>query len=152
LPIRTVLFATDFSEGSQFVFRLASSIAGDYSARLVVATVAEPPPFVTYGEMEKAFQDPVGYKQEIQENLHRFRALDPKVKVEYRLEQGDPVNTILRLAQEYPVDLIVMGTHGRKGLGRLLMGSVAEAALRKAPCLVLTVRTPSVAKEAVEKA
>ena len=49
---------------------------------------------------------------------------------------------ILRIAREIPSDLIVMGTHGRTGLSRLLMGSVAEQVLRQAPCPVLTVKTP----------
>jgi nucleotide-binding universal stress UspA family protein len=64
------------------------------------------------------------------------------VTVEHHLKEGDPATEILRLAEERKVDVIVMGTHGRTGLGRLLMGSVAEQIVRKAPCPVLTVRLP----------
>jgi nucleotide-binding universal stress UspA family protein len=53
------------------------------------------------------------------------------------------VAEILRMAGEESCDLIVMGTHGRTGLGRLLMGSVAEHIVRKAPCLVLTLKSPT---------
>jgi hypothetical protein len=60
--------------------------------------------------------------------------------VEYRLVEGEPVREILRAARETACDLIVTGTHGRSGLDRLLMGSVAEQLLRKAPCPVLTVK------------
>ena len=59
-----------------------------------------------------------------------------------RVHEGDPATQIVRVAQETRCDLIVLGTHGRTGLGRLLMGSVAEQVLRKAPCPVLTVKTP----------
>jgi nucleotide-binding universal stress UspA family protein len=64
------------------------------------------------------------------------------VKPEHRAVEGDAVHEILTFAKENPCDLIVMGTHGRTGLGRFLMGSVAEGVVRKAPCPVLTVKTP----------
>jgi nucleotide-binding universal stress UspA family protein len=54
---------------------------------------------------------------------------------------GNPSTEICRIAQEYRSDLIVMGTHGRTGLARLFMGSVAEHVVRSAPCAVLVVRT-----------
>jgi nucleotide-binding universal stress UspA family protein len=63
-----------------------------------------------------------------------------KIRVEHHLREGDPATEILALAQEIGCDLIVIGTHGRTGVGRLLMGSVAEAVLRRAPCPVLTVK------------
>jgi nucleotide-binding universal stress UspA family protein len=66
---------------------------------------------------------------------------DLKCPVETRLERGDPASEILRTADEFGADLIVMGTHGRSGLGRLLMGSVAEAVLREAPSPVLIARS-----------
>src|SRR5262249_48839479 len=62
--------------------------------------------------------------------------------IEYRLSEGDPAVEIIRLAAEVKANLIVMGTHGRTGLGRLMMGSVAEAVLRRAPCPVLTLKAP----------
>ena len=55
---------------------------------------------------------------------------------------GDEAEEIVHLAQEEGYDLIVIGTHGRTGLGRLLMGSVAEKVLRRAPCPVLTIKHP----------
>jgi nucleotide-binding universal stress UspA family protein len=69
--------------------------------------------------------------------------------MEYHLEAGDPATEILRVAREVPCDLIVLGTHGRTGLTRLVLGSVAEEVLRKAPCSVLTVKAPPPAAEAV---
>jgi quercetin dioxygenase-like cupin family protein len=67
---------------------------------------------------------------------------DPAVRVEHRVAEGDAPAEILSLAQALPCDLIVMGTHGRTGLSRLLAGSVAEEVLRKAACPVLAVKTP----------
>jgi quercetin dioxygenase-like cupin family protein len=61
--------------------------------------------------------------------------------VEHRLAEGDPAEETLRLAEALKCDLVVMGTHGKTGLGRLLTGSVAEAVLRKAQCPVLVVKS-----------
>jgi nucleotide-binding universal stress UspA family protein len=69
-----------------------------------------------------------------------FRLEDPKVLVEHRLVRGFAVEEILRATALTKCDLIVMGTHGRTGLGRLFVGSVAEQVLRKAPCPVVTVK------------
>lgn len=67
---------------------------------------------------------------------------DPNVKYEHRMVTGDPAGRIVELAEEENIDLIVMGTHGRTGLKRLLMGSVAEAVVRRAKCPVLTFKEP----------
>jgi nucleotide-binding universal stress UspA family protein len=78
----------------------------------------------------------------LRERLQQLRPRDPKVPVEHRLVQGDAATEMLQVAEETKCDVIVLGTHGRTGLGRLLMGSVAEQVLRKAPCPVVTVKTP----------
>jgi len=119
-PVRTILYPTDFSVCSQPALDLAFALARDCHARLIVLHVAEPALVVDYGDFEEAAD----------------------CNSEFRLEEGDPAEKILHVAQEVPCDLIVMGTHGRTGLGRLLMGSVAEKVLRRAPCPVLTVKTP----------
>ena len=79
---------------------------------------------------------------EAQKQLEQIQAANPKIRLDRRLTAGDPVAEICRLARESKTRLIVMGTHGRKGLNRLLMGSVAEQVVRKADCPVLTVRLP----------
>jgi nucleotide-binding universal stress UspA family protein len=140
LALRTILHPTDFSDYSAYAFRLACALARDYGARIVVLHVATPP-VVVYGEGVLP-PEPEGYKERLREQLHQVVSQDPKVPVEHRLVEGDAATEILRLAGETKCDLIVMGTHGRTGLGRLLMGSVAEQVVRKAPCPVLTVKTP----------
>jgi nucleotide-binding universal stress UspA family protein len=140
LAIHTILHPTDFSDRSEFAFRLGCALARDYGARLVLLHVAHPP-VVVYAE---GVVPPVpdDYMERLEEDLHRLQAPGPSVHVEHQLLEGDPVAEILAVAEKTSADLIVMGTHGRTGLGRLLMGSVAEQVVRKAPCPVLTVRTP----------
>ena len=85
---------------------------------------------------------PGGDREALAVRLCEVQSPDAKVPVEHRLEEGNPVAEILRVAQESQCDLIVMGTHGRTGLAHLLMGSIAEPVVRKATCPVLVVKTP----------
>jgi nucleotide-binding universal stress UspA family protein len=140
LAIKTILHPTDFSERSDLAFRLACSLARDHGARLIILHVAEPPvpPTPSGIPIVPAVLDLDSQREQLQ----RLRPADPKVPVEHRLIVGAAAAEILDVAEASKCDLIVMGTHGRTGLGRLLMGSVAEQVVRKAPCPVLTVKTP----------
>jgi nucleotide-binding universal stress UspA family protein len=141
MPIHTLLHPTDFSEHSRHAFQLASALARDYGARLVVLHVATPP-VSAYGGVMTPPPAPPDWRREAREQLLQVGAPESGVRVERQFEEGDPVTEILRAARESNADLIVMGTHGRTGVGRLLMGSVAEQVVRKASCPVLTLRTP----------
>lgn len=141
LPLRTILIPTDFSEGSDYALRLACSLARHFDARLVVLHVV-PPPIVGYGEGVIP-PNPQSFRETAQSQLSRLELPDPRVRVERWLEDGEPATEIRRVANEIDADVIIMGTHGRTGLGRLLMGSVAEEVMRKAPCPVLTAKTPA---------
>ena len=140
LPLHTILHPTDFSERSEYAFRLACSLARDYGARLVALHVVTPP-VVIYGDGIVPL-DPGPERAAAKERLERLEAPRTGTRLEHRLAEGDPAEEILRVAREIAADLIVMGTHGRTGLRRLLMGSVAERVVRGAACPVLTVRTP----------
>lgn len=140
LPIRTVLHPTDFSELSQPAFELACALARDYAARLVVLHVAGLPPLLPVEGM--LMPTPVDEAESARGRLEAVRPTDPRVQVRHRLAVGDPAGEILAAATDEEADLIVLGTHGRGGLSRALMGSVAEAVQRAAPCPVLTVRGP----------
>src|SRR5262249_55533055 len=85
---------------------------------------------------------PQGEHHASEDRLHGGGAPGPEIPVEHRLSEGDPAAEILRVADEVGADLIGMGTNGRTGPGRLLMGSVAEAVLRGARCPVLMVKAP----------
>jgi len=141
LAIHTILHPTDFSDRSEFAFRLACALARDYEARLILLHVMTSP-VIVYGEGVVPPLSLEDDRERWEEELHRLGASDPSIHVEHRLEEGDSVTQILAVAKETSADLVVIGTHGRTGLSRLLMGSVAEQVVRKAPCPVLTVRTP----------
>jgi len=146
LPIRTILHPTDFSEPSDYALRLAVALARDHGARLVLLHVAAPPPaFYSEAILIPAPPDP---HEEERQRLDRL-AVPGEVPTERRVVEGSPAEEVLRSAEDLGVDLIVMGTHGRTGLARLLMGSVAELVVRKAACPVLTVKTPFPATSAV---
>ena len=141
LKIQTILHPTDFSQGSDPAFRLACSLARDHGSRVVVLYVRAPAT-VAYGELGPIVPDPVWTPADVKAALAALHLPDPGVEAEYRVNEGEPAAEIIRLARELGANLIAMGTHGRSGLGRILLGSVAEAVLRRAPCPVLTLRAP----------
>jgi nucleotide-binding universal stress UspA family protein len=139
--IRTILHPTDFSEHSDYAFGLACALARDYGARLLVLHVATRPVVVPIEGV--IAPEPELYQEEFTEALHKFQEADPALAIDTRLVLGgDPATEIVRAAGAAAADLIVLGTHGRKGVRRFLMGSVAEAVLRQAACPVLTVKAP----------
>jgi nucleotide-binding universal stress UspA family protein len=142
------LFPTDFSTSSDAGLAEATSLARDTGATLVIVHVEEPPAAYGGGEMYYGIPDPD--KTELQRMLHAVKPTDPAVAYEHRLVMGDPAEAIVHLAEQVKADLIVLGTHGRSGFKRLLMGSVAEAVVRRARCPVLTVKHPHPAPAAAK--
>lgn len=138
---KVILHPTDFSECSAAAFRIAGDLARQNQATLLVLHVAETlgPENVTYGEAVSQVE-PAGYRRRLEEDLQRSVPQVAGVAVQYVVAAGDPAEEIERVAREWPCDLIVMGTHGRTGLDRLLMGSIAEQVIRRAACPVLTTR------------
>jgi nucleotide-binding universal stress UspA family protein len=134
--IRTILHPTDFSEAAAAAFQVARALARDHDARLVVLHVLPP----TFSDTAAPALEPVRTWEEEGAKMCRLCPADPGTRVEYRQVEDDPAAGILRVARDLDCDLIVMGTHGRMGLARLLLGSVAEKVVREAPCPVLTVR------------
>jgi nucleotide-binding universal stress UspA family protein len=136
LKLKKILFATDFSESSQAAFGYATSLARDADARLLIAHVEEPPVSYASGEMIVIHSDHPN--PELRRMLEKIAP--GGLRYEHHLAIGNPADEIIRIAEENGVDLIVVGTHGRKGLTRLLAGSVAELVLRRARCPVLAVK------------
>lgn len=144
MKLNTILCPTDFSKAAAYAFEAAAAMAHDHKAHLVVVHVMQP--MIVYGEMmiPPPPPEPEDAKAKIWKEFHKLEAAYPRVRdlrVETRIAEGDPAVCILEAAREVGADMIVMGTHGRTGLGRLLMGSVAEEVLRKAPCPVMTVKS-----------
>jgi nucleotide-binding universal stress UspA family protein len=140
LPMQTIRYATDFSESSGLAFQVASALAHDYNARLVIVHVPQPP-VVIYSPAGDLLPPGPDYRLVAREQLGRL-VIPANVRAEYRLADGEVGAAILKLAREVRADLIVLGTHGRTGMDRWIVGSVAEEVLRKASCPVLTVKTP----------
>jgi nucleotide-binding universal stress UspA family protein len=138
LPIHKILHPTDFSDSAKPAFELACALARDYRATLVLVHVV--PPTHVFAPDGIAVPFPAQDVYDAQAQLARMHPADPDVAVEYHVRDGDPTAQILKIATDDAVDVIVMGTHGTSGLTRLLVGSVAESVMRKAPCPVLTVR------------
>lgn len=141
LSIHTILHPTDFSERSHNAFELACSLAHQHQAQLIlvhVIAVPAPPP-LPYNEAGLgAVEDS---EEAITQRMEDLRGSHSNLTIEYVLAESDrPADEIVRVAEDMDADLIVMGTHGRTGLTRALMGSVAEAVVRHAPCQVITVR------------
>jgi nucleotide-binding universal stress UspA family protein len=138
-PIRAILYPTDLSELSQAAFEVARALAHDHRARLHVFHVM--PLSIAYGEGFVLPPVPE-HTIELKERMDALNPHDPAMPFTSHLTEGDAATEIIRLAKELGCDLIVMGTHGRSGLRRLLMGSVAEEVVRKAHCPVVTVKSP----------
>lgn len=138
LHIQTILHPTDFSDTADHSLHLARSLARDHGAKLVLLAVSVPAvpiseAYVPVGEME-------GEIAAARREVEKLGASIHDVRVECHALQGEPGHAIVSVADQIQADLIVMGTHGRTGLSRILMGSVAEHVMRHAHCPVLTVK------------
>lgn len=146
---KKILFPTDFSTSSDAGLRHATALARESGAMLLIVHVEEPP--LAYGGGEMYYGVPNPDHAAIQKMLKEVVSTSPDVQYEHRLVVGDPAAEIVRLAEQEGVDLIVMGTHGRTGLKRMLMGSVAEAVVRRAACPVFTFKAPQPATTAADQ-
>jgi nucleotide-binding universal stress UspA family protein len=133
-----IIFPTDFSTMGQAALEMATSLARDRGAKLLIVHVEEPPVAYGGGELYYGIDEP--NREDLKRMLDEVVPTDPSVEYEHRLMIGSPASAIVHLAEKEGVDMIVMPTHGRTGLLRVLMGSVAEEVVRKAKCPVLTVK------------
>jgi nucleotide-binding universal stress UspA family protein len=137
-PMRVILHPTDFSVSSEGAVRVARSLARDHGARLIILHVAALE-ILTDGTPAAAI-DPRIFRDNLEQARKRLDGPDLKYPVETLLRQGFAPEGILDVAEEVKADLIVMGTHGRTGISRVLMGSIAESVVSKAECPVLVVK------------
>jgi nucleotide-binding universal stress UspA family protein len=146
MELRQILCPADFSNLSADALRYASMLARCGRARLVVAYAESfsPPPYFTEGQLGELERQTRDAFRGAESALRRFvdAELDAEAAsaTEVRIVEAMPVDGILRLTRDIKADLIVMGTHGRSGMNRLMLGSVAERLLRESEVPVLTVR------------
>jgi universal stress protein A len=138
MNVRKILFPTDFSHSSDAALHYTAALARDMKALLLIVHVEEPLPAYV-GESYYGIPSPPN--PEVRRMLEAIKP-PADIKYEHRLLSGDPAEEIVDLAAKEHVDMIVMSTHGRTGLSRLLMGSVAEHVVRRAACPVLTFKQP----------
>ncbi len=147
--IKTILFPTDFTEASVKVLPYATYLADKLGAKLMVLFVVEElskyanfyVPHSALDNLEAELMESARKKMEsfVEDYFEGF-------PVETMIRRGDVPEEIIKVAEEKGVDLIVMGTHGRKGLEKVLLGSVAERVVKGAPCPVMTVNPYRVKK------
>lgn len=148
MQIRSILLPTDFSECGNYALSYAASLARTFGASILCVHVIEPMvPAVGYSGMTEPL--PLA---DISEQLEDSAGRElPKMgereecaglEVQELIVHGEAAAEIVRVAKERNIDLIVVSSHGRTGLGRMLFGSTAEAVVRHASCPVMVVKPP----------
>ncbi|ASQ90679.1 universal stress protein UspA [Prosthecochloris sp. GSB1] len=150
IKIRKILCPLDFSDASHKAVRYAREFAKGMGAGLFLLNVVEPRPMavdmsLSYVPLEEDLEKAA--REDLEEVAMAER--QQGVEVEADVVIGTPSEVILERAEELDVNLIILGSHGKTGLSRLLMGSVAESVVRKARCPVLIVKAEE--KEFIEE-
>ena len=146
IALKHILVPTDFSEASEAAMKYARAFAENFGATLHVLHVMEDP-FI-YAPTSESYVVPIQFYDEMQkvalDRLNKVLTDADREKFHAKLVtlKGSPFVEIVRYAKTEDIDLIVLGTHGRGPIAHMLLGSVAERVVRKAPCPVLTVRHP----------
>lgn len=141
MQLKRIVVATDFTENSLPALEMAFNLSLETQATLYLVNVLEIPA-ITAPPMA-AMHIPI---EEMREGaLERLEQLIPEnweseAQIETAVLTGPPADTIADFAEEKGADMIIVGTHGRKGLARVFLGSTAESLLREAPCQVLVVK------------
>jgi nucleotide-binding universal stress UspA family protein len=154
LRIQTILVPTDFSDCGNYALSYAASLARTFGSSIICVHVIEPiVPTVGYSGMTEPL--PIAdiseqLEDSAERELPKLAECDEcaGLEIEELIVHGEAASEIVRVAKERKVDLIVVSSHGRTGLGRILFGSTAEAVVRHAPCPVLVVK-PEPGKEVV---
>jgi universal stress protein A len=147
MTLTRILVATDFSDASEDALAYARMLADAFGASLHVLHVLED--LAAHAWTTEVYVAALpGVHEEMERQAHDRlqQLLTDEERARYRAELvlrfGSPFVEIVRYAREHEIGLIVLGTHGRGALAHMLLGSVAERVVRKAPCPVLTVRHP----------
>ena len=146
IALKQIMVPTDFSAASESAVKYARALAEVFNASIHVVHVMEDP--FLYAPASEAYIIPAGLPEELERNARNHlnkvipEADREKLQAQLVLKKGSPFVEIVRYAKDSDIDLVVMGTHGRGPIAHMLLGSVAEKVVRKAPCPVLTVRHP----------
>lgn len=145
IELKRILVATDFSRHSQVALKYAAAFAKAFEAEVILCHVLEKPDFLSSlpPVLEGYFPPNLDELQEKHARVQCEQVLAAEGLTHARvvLPAGSPSAEIVAAARAEDADLIIVGTHGRKALAHILLGSVAENVVRHAPCPVLTVRS-----------
>jgi nucleotide-binding universal stress UspA family protein len=148
-PLKNILVPIDFSSHAHEAIRVAADLATRYDASVTIVNVFEP---VAYAMPEgymlftpRQLGDLMSEYEKLLASAKRDAEAAGARRVETKQLQGVAAHAIVEFAKQHDSDLIVMGTRGRTGLPHVLLGSVAERVLRKAPCPVLGVKASETA-------
>lgn len=145
ISIKRILVPTDFSEQGRTALTYAVAFADTFGAAVELLHVLEPMPpgalmsYVAVDDLRKSMRDQAEQQMEV---LHAEWE-DYAFPVKRTIVEGQPFVEIIKHAKTGKADMIILGTHGRGAVAHMLLGSVAEKVVRKAPCPVLTVRDPA---------
>jgi nucleotide-binding universal stress UspA family protein len=139
LSIDNVMFATDFSPATANAFSYALAIANRYGSKLHVAHVINMESFELVEEESARRMIQLGREEAVRRINQLLEPMKlPPGRYDIAVSEGDVVEALQDLILKRHIDIAVLGTHGRRGLRKLMMGSVAEEIFRVAPCPVLT--------------
>jgi nucleotide-binding universal stress UspA family protein len=145
MNIQSILLPTDFSSCSEAALKLASTLAAESGAVLYIVHVHDVQ-HLSASMGEAAYLYAAEWKEELraaEAQLCNVVPTTPGVNYRQVCLSGSTVPELLDFADTRDIDLIVIGSHGRTGLSRLLLGSVAEGVMRRAKCPVLVVKQPT---------
>jgi nucleotide-binding universal stress UspA family protein len=143
LRLRKIVCAVDFSDASRLALQDAAELAARFEGDVTLVHVEEPAPFTGVDLLAASSGAAELRAAELERSLARWRAEAARLSgrpAHSQLLSGAPVAELVRFAETHGADLVVVGTHGRGGLERFVLGSVAEAVARRAPCPVLLAR------------
>jgi nucleotide-binding universal stress UspA family protein len=141
-PLKTILVPTDYSAASESALALARDMAEAQGAHLIGLNVIEPPNFT--GAFNMPGPPPPSLHHSLYQWLKQRCGPHAKISVESRVVEGIAWEAIIRVANEARCDLIVIGSEGKSGVGRTLLGSVAEQVARRSPCPVLICKAATI--------
>lgn len=147
-PFKKILCPTDFSEPSHCGLRMANEMAVQFGSEIILVNVHKPIPHLPRPRIEASettFDVSIYEKQVIEDAEHSLAELGKEilgegVKPRLIVRVGTPAEEILEVAKEEQVDAIIIASHGRTGLAKIVFGSVAQRVVRRATCPVLTMR------------
>lgn len=138
ISLKNILYATDFSPASSMALPYVRGIARRYGSKVYVLHVRQASPYV-FATPETVPLAAEVEEQQAQADAEEFHKIFAKFSHEVLIEKGDLWDAVAEVVEEKAIDLIVIGTRGRTGVGKFLLGSVATEILRRAACPVLTV-------------